>query len=244
MVAVRTAPSVRARRSACVHPSGTRRSRWVRNSSSHRVGAFTGEVGRAEELPDWVFRRWASGNEWNTQAIVTERMDSHRDLQILVGVVVIEAWSDEQGITIFRDARYRVNADGGPHHAEDFTYRRDGAWPDPKAMIDDLHARGIKVILWQIPLQKTEFDLGPDVPPDSQVLVDGRVMVERGLAVREADGSAYHNRGWWFPRSLMADLSTRPGRDWWTAKRRYLVAGLGVDGFKTDGGEHAWGVTI
>jgi alpha-glucosidase (family GH31 glycosyl hydrolase) len=214
----------------------------VYDGSPHEVlRAFTGEVGRAEELPDWVFRLWASGNEWNTQAIVTDRMDAHRDLQIPVGVVVIEAWSDEQGITIFRDAHYRVNADGGPHRAEDFTYSSDGPWPDPKAMIDDLHARGIKVILWQIPLQKTAFDLGPDAPPDSQVVVDGRVMVERGLAVREADGSAYHNRGWWFPQSLMPDLSTQPGRDWWTAKRRYLVADLGVDGFKTDGGEHAWG---
>ena len=28
---------------------------------------------------------------------------------------------------------------------------------------------------------------------------------------------------------------------WWTAKRRYLLDELGIDGFKTDGGEHAWG---
>jgi alpha-glucosidase (family GH31 glycosyl hydrolase) len=30
-------------------------------------------------------------------------------------------------------------------------------------------------------------------------------------------------------------------RDWWVDKRRYLVSDLDVDGFKTDGGEHAWG---
>lgn len=195
--------------------------------------AFLDEVGRAEELPAWVLRLWASGNEWNTQAIVTERLDTHRDLDIPVGVVVIEAWSDEEGITIFRDARYEVTADGAPHRAEDFTYPADGAWPDPKAMIDDLHARGIKVVLWQIPLLKTEHDL-PGVAPDAQVLADGH-------AVREADGTPYHNRGWWFPRALMADLSTPEGRTWWTERRRYLVGDLGIDGFKTDGGEHAWG---
>ncbi len=203
--------------------------------------AFGDEVGRAEELPAWVFRLWASGNEWNTQRLVMERMDSHQELDIPVGAVVIEAWSDEEGITIFRDARYEVTPDGAPHGADDFTYPPEGAWPDPRAMIDELHARGIKVILWQIPLQKTEHDLGPDVPQDSQVLADGRAMVASGHAVREADGSAYHNRGWWFPQALMADLSTQDGRDWWTAKRRYLVADLDVDGFKTDGGEHAWG---
>jgi alpha-glucosidase (family GH31 glycosyl hydrolase) len=203
--------------------------------------AFGDEVGRAEELPDWVLRLWASGNEWNTQAIVMDRMDAHLDLDIPVGVVVIEAWSDEEGITIFRDARYAVNADGAPHRAADFTYPADGAWPDPAAMIAELHARGIKVVLWQIPLLKTSHDLGPDVPQDAQVLVDGRAMIEAGHAIREADGSPYHNRGWWFPQALMADLSTPEGRAWWTERRRYLVEDYDVDGFKTDGGEHAWG---
>ncbi|HEX5333386.1 MAG TPA: TIM-barrel domain-containing protein [Cellulomonas sp.] len=214
----------------------------VYHGAAHEVlHAFGDEVGRAELLPEWVFRLWASGNEWNTQQIVMSRMDSHRDLAIPVGAVVIEAWSDEEGITIFRDAQYEVNLDGAAHEATDFTYPPDGAWPDPRAMIDELHERGIKVILWQIPLQKTEFDLGPDVGPDSQVLADARAMVDGGHAVLEADGSPYHNRGWWFPQALLADLTTPRSRDWWTAKRRYLVEDLDVDGFKTDGGEHAWG---
>lgn len=196
--------------------------------------AFLDEVGRAEELPSWVFRLWASGNEWNTQQLVMARMDSHRELAIPVGAVVIEAWSDEEGITIWRDARYEVTADGSAHKAGDFEYPADGAWPDPKAMVDELHARGIKVILWQIPLQKTEFSTG-------QVAADAEAMVREGHAVLDADGSAYHNRGWWFPKALMPDLSAQRTRDWWTDKRRYLVEDLDVDGFKTDGGEHAWG---
>ena len=197
--------------------------------------AFLDEVGRAEELPSWVFRLWASGNEWNTQDIVMERMNCHRNLSIPVGAVVIEAWSDEEGIVIFRDAQYTVNDDGAAHRAGDFTYPADGAWPDPKAMIDALHDRGIKVILWQIPLQKTDLDL------TGQVVADAHAMVREGHAVLEADGTAYHNRGWWFPKALMPDLSVQRTRDWWIDKRRYLVKDLDVDGFKTDGGEHAWG---
>jgi len=203
--------------------------------------SFVSEVGRAEELPAWVFRLWASGNEWNTQQLVLERMDTHRELDIPVGVIVIEAWSDEEGITIWRDAQYAVNPDGAPHRASDFTFPPEGAWPDPKAMIEELHSRGIKVLLWQIPLLKTEHDLGPEVPFEAQVLADGRAMVAAGHAVREEDGSPYHNRGWWFPQALMADLSTPEGRAWWTERRRYLVEHFDVDGFKTDGGEHAWG---
>ncbi|MGW6276801.1 glycoside hydrolase family 31 protein [Kribbella sp. NPDC055071] len=196
--------------------------------------SFLDEVGRAEELPAWIFHLWASGNEWNTQDLVMARMDAHRDLDIPVGAVVIEAWSDEEGITIWRDAQYDVTPDGSAHKATDFTYPHGGAWPDPRAMIDELHARGIKVILWQIPLQKSEFSTG-------QVAADAEAMVREGHAVLEADGTAYHNRGWWFPQALMPDLSVQRTRDWWTDKRRYLVEDLDVDGFKTDGGEHAWG---
>jgi alpha-glucosidase (family GH31 glycosyl hydrolase) len=39
----------------------------------------------------------------------------------------------------------------------------------------------------------------------------------------------------------MPDFTSKEARAWWIAKRRYLVDELGIDGFKTDGGEHAWG---
>ncbi len=194
---------------------------------------FLAEVGRPEELPDWVFRLWASGNEWNTQQLVLQRMDSHREHDIPVGAVVIEAWSDEEGITIFRDAQYQVNEDGSAHKAADFTY--SGAWPDPAGMIAELHNRGIKVILWQIPLQK----MRPH--PQGQARADADALIREHYAVLEADGRPYRNRGWWFPQALMPDLSVQRTRDWWTEKRRYLLTDLDVDGFKTDGGEHAWG---
>lgn len=204
-------------------------------SPTEALAAFTAEVGRAQELPSWVFKLWASGNEWNTQGLVMDRMDHHRDLDIPLGAVVIEAWSDEEGITIFRDARYAVNEDGTAHAAGDFSYPEDGAWPDPHGMIAELHRRGIKVILWQIPLQK----MRPH--PRGQARADADAMITDDLVVREQDGRPYRNRGWWFPQALMPDLSVQRGRDWWTEKRRYLVKDLDVDGFKTDGGEHAWG---
>lgn len=203
------------------------------------LDAFLTEVGRPEELPDWVFRLWASGNEWNTQAEVMRQMELHREHDVPVGSVVIEAWSDERTFTAFRDARYEVHDDGAPHRLADFEFPADGAWPDPKGMVDELHARDIRVHLWQIPLMK----LRPH--PQGQAKADALAAVREGVLIREPDMDGrlrpYRNRGWWFPLSYMPDLTDARAARWWTEKRRYLVEEVGIDGFKTDGGEHAWG---
>jgi alpha-glucosidase (family GH31 glycosyl hydrolase) len=102
-------------------------------------------------------------------------------------------------------------------------------------MVEELHARGIRVLLWQIPLLKAR------APRGSQLWHDRRALVRHGYAVRQGDGRPYANRGWWFPGALLPDFTSADARAWWIAKRRYLVDELGVDGFKTDGGEHAWG---
>ncbi|MGP4084878.1 glycoside hydrolase family 31 protein [Streptomyces sp. KR55] len=203
------------------------------------LDSFLDEAGRPEELPDWVFRLWASGNEWNTQKRVMAEMDAHRDLDIPVGALVIEAWSDEATFTVFRDAEYEVTEDGAPHRLKDFTFPEDGAWPDPRGMVEELHDRDIKVLLWQIPLMKMR------PAPRGQAAADAKAMIDNGYCVLEQDGKRpYRNRGWWFPQALMPDLTHPEGREWWLDKRRYLVDEIGIDGFKTDGGEHAWGYDL
>ncbi len=195
--------------------------------------------GRAEVLPDWVFRLWASGNEWNTEAEVMRQVDAHRDHRIPVGSVVIEAWSDESTFTTWRDARSAVRDGAEPKRLADFEFPAGGAWPDPKGMTDELHRREIKLHLWQIPLVK----MRPH--PVGQVAQDAAAAIRDDVLIREpgADGRLrpYRNRGWWFPLGLMPDLTDDRAARWWTEKRRYLVDEVGIDGFKTDGGEHAWG---
>lgn len=206
------------------------------------LDAFLDRAGRPEELPAWVFKLWASGNEWNTQAEVERQVALHGEHGIPVGSVVIEAWSDERTFTAWRDAQYTPREDGGPLRLADFTFPADGAWPDPKGMVDALHAQDIRLLLWQIPLMK----MRPH--PHGQARHDADAMLREELVIREraADGGLrpYRNRGWWFPLALMPDLSDERAAAWWTAKRRYLVEELGIDGFKTDGGEHAWGADL
>jgi alpha-glucosidase (family GH31 glycosyl hydrolase) len=106
-------------------------------------------------------------------------------------------------------------------------------------MVDELHDRDIRVHLWQIPLIK----MRPH--PEGQAKADAAAAIRENAVIRELapDGSLrpYRNRGWWFPLGLMPDLTDERAARWWTDKRRYLVEEVGIDGFKTDGGEHAWG---
>jgi alpha-glucosidase (family GH31 glycosyl hydrolase) len=188
-----------------------------------------------EEPPDWVYRLWMSGNEWNSQARVLAEVERSLAEGIPVGAVVIEAWSDEQTFVAFNDAEYEPHPDGAPHRLADFTFPPDGRWPDPKGMVDRLHGQDVRVLLWQIPLVESD---------EGQAGHDRRTMVERGYAVRLRDGEPYRNRGWWFPGALMPDFTNPEAKAWWLAKRRYLVEEVGVDGFKTDGGEHGWGADL
>jgi 1,3-alpha-isomaltosidase len=176
------------------------------------LAAHLAEVGLPAAPPAWAFHPWMSGNEWNTQERVVAEVERSAELGVPVGVVVIEAWSDESTFAAFPD---------------------DGRFPDPKAMVDRLHQLGVRVLLWQIPLVPTDRD--------GDAARDVATMVERGYCVREADGEPYRNRGWWFPGAVLVDWTNPEATDWWLAKRRFLLDEIGVDGFKTDGGEHAWG---
>ncbi len=199
------------------------------------LGTFLDEAGPPALPPDWVFRPWMSANEWNTDARIRSEVGRSLAEGIPVGVIVIEAWSDEATFVAFRDATYDVHEDGSPHHLADFTFPPDGAWPDPHGLVAWLHERGVRVLLWQVPLLKTR------PAPRGQARVDRDVMVERGFSVRDSDGRPYRNRGWWFPGALLPDWTNPEAKSWWLEKRRYLVEEVGIDGFKTDGGEHAWG---
>lgn len=206
--------------------------RLFAGSPAEVLEAFLARVGRPEAPPDWIYRLWMSGNEWNTQERVIAEVERSFAEDIPVGAVVVEAWSDEQTFVAFNGAEYEPHPDGRPHRLADFHFPAESAWPDPKGMVDELHRRGVKVLLWQIPLVKSTH---------GQAGFDRETMVARRYCVLGGDGEPYRNRGWWFPGALLPDFTNAEARRWWIEKRRYLIEDVGIDGFKTDGGEHAWG---
>lgn len=163
------------------------------------VRAYTAVVGRAPEVPDWVFRLWISRNSYLSAGEIDTILDRATAERIPVGVVVLEAWAET---------------------LQSFTFESD-RYPDAGDWIKSLHARDTAAVLWITPSTWTSSPIYRDA-------------VRRGFLVRDADGAELIVD--WLEGGRKIDFSQAAARDWWTALARPLVQ-LGVDGFKTDGGE-------
>lgn len=96
-------------------------------------------------------------------------------------------------------------------------------FPNPKQMIDELHAKGFKVTAWVIPFLDKE----------SQAFADG---AKNGWLVSTADGSPYLVQ-WWQGRGGLLDVTNPSALDWFFERLTSLQRESGLDGFKFDAGE-------
>jgi alpha-glucosidase (family GH31 glycosyl hydrolase) len=80
--------------------------------------------------------------------------------------------------------------------------------------------------------------------PHAQHEADRAHYEASGFGVREADDTPYKVRPFWFRGGYLWDMTNPAERDWWLNKRAYLLEDIGIDGFKTDGGEHLWGEDV
>jgi alpha-D-xyloside xylohydrolase len=137
-------------------------------------------------------------------------------------------------------SRYQPKPSSQNYSLEDFTFPPAGRWPDPKTMIDELHQAGLHLVLWQIPVMKSGNPA--EHLDETQSSADQEYAIQQKFVVQKADGSPHRIEAHspWFANSLVLDFSNQKAVDWWFKKREYLLSELGVDGFKTDGGEHIW----
>lgn len=104
-----------------------------------------------------------------------------------------------------------------------FTFKAE-RFPDAKAMIDELHALGFKVMVW----------ICPFVSPDSPEFRD---LAAKGYLLRNPDGeTAILN--WWNGYSACYDLTNPEAADYFISVLRQAQEQYGIDGFKFDAGDN------
>ncbi|MEG1925494.1 MAG: glycoside hydrolase family 31 protein [Ruthenibacterium sp.] len=189
--------------------------------------------GAAVLPPKWAFGPWISANRWNTQSDVEQQLMQLKKHRFPATVLVVEAWSDEATFYIFNGAKYTPASNGDAFRNADFNFD-DSVWPNPAKMIEMLHRAGVHLVLWQIPVYKKQ---SADEVPNRQNELDREDAVARHLCVMTKAGIPYTiPDGHWFAGSMIPDFTNETTRKTWFAKRQYLLD-IGVDGFKTDGGE-------
>jgi alpha-glucosidase (family GH31 glycosyl hydrolase) len=206
-------------------------------SPREALAGYLADVGMPALPPRWAFGPWMSSNNWDSQALSLEQVRLTRDLGIPATVIVLEQWSDEATFYIWNDAFYERRPGSEAFRLADFKFPAEGRWPDPKAMVDEMHSAGLRVLLWQAPVMKYM-----DGIPHAQRDEDERHMIASGYCLSVEGGAPYRIPDFeWFKRSSVPDFSNPAARAWWLSKRRYLVEEIGIDGIKTDGGECIYG---
>ncbi|MFC4557295.1 TIM-barrel domain-containing protein [Virgibacillus kekensis] len=203
-----------------------------------QLKAYTHATGKPAMVPAWALGPWMSSNNWDRQSIVKQEVEATKQHNIPATVIVLEQWSDEATYYMFNDAIYELKEPGHIHKYDEMDFPSWGRWPNPKQMVEELHEDKLKLILWQIPIQK--YLNKQEHPLKDQ---DEAYLIDNGYVVQNEDGSPYRIPENWFTNSLIMDFSHEEGRKWWFDKRQYLIE-LGVDGFKTDGGEFVFGKNL
>lgn len=93
---------------------------------------------------------------------------------------------------------------------------------DPKAMTDELHSLGFKVMLW----------MTPHISPDSDCF---RALRNTDYLIKDKNGE-FAVRKWWDGFSCILDLSNPDAAQWFRTQLEGLMEKYGIDGFKFDAG--------
>ncbi|EAG4058805.1 carbohydrate-binding protein [Listeria monocytogenes] len=198
------------------------------------VNNYTDITGKTTLLPKWAFGLWMSANEWDRESDVSSALSNAKANDIPATGFVLEQWSDDETYYIWNNATYTAKKNGEAFSYDDFTF--NGKWTDPKAMVDSVHDAGMNIVLWQVPVLKDDGTVYEQRDNDEAY------MISQGYSADDGTGAPYRvPASQWFGNGILLDFTNKDAVDWWTSQREYLLTEVGIDGFKTDGGEMVWG---
>ena len=130
--------------------------------------------------PEWAWQHWVWEDESTAESALT-LVDDYLDHDIPVGAIIIDSpW-----------------ATGYSTFAWD-----TGLFPDAQGMIDELHARDVRVMLWTVPLINVDV---PDLYAEA---------AEKGYFLTDADGAPVVLE-WWKGDGSLIDYFNPEAVDWW-----------------------------
>ncbi len=169
---------------------------------------FVARVGHPTTVPDIhhltlpIWTTWARYKTDISQARVLEYADDIRKAGFPLGTLEIDdRWQAAYGDLSF-DA---------------------GLFPDPGAMIDQLHADGVQVTAWVMPF----------IAPNAACAAEA---IEHQYLIQTPSGDPYQIM-WWQGPGYLIDVSNPVALEWFRVRLEQLKAATGLDGYKFDAGE-------
>ena len=170
------------------------------------------------EMPDEMLFSKPQYNTWieltynQNQEDVLKYAQAILDNGLPPGVIMIDdTWQEDYGLWRFHPGRF----------------------PDPKAMMDQLHDMGFKVMLWVCPFVSAD-----------QTLIYNELVPKKAFLMDKSTPTTTWETShkpamiqWWNGISALLDFTNPAATDWFDKQLDYLVDEYGVDGFKLDAGD-------
>jgi alpha-D-xyloside xylohydrolase len=166
---------------------------------------YTALLGRPGLPPQWTFGLWLSTSFVTDydEKTVTSFLDGMKDRTIPLSVFHFDCF----WMKPFRWCDFEFDAD---------------FFPDPKAFLNNLHKRGLKVCVW----------INSWIAQESGIFQEAD---ENGYLVKRLDGTSFQSDDWQAGKGVV-DFTNPDACKWFQSKLEHLLD-LGVDTFKTDFGE-------
>ncbi|WP_372935593.1 glycoside hydrolase family 31 protein [Mariniphaga sediminis] len=170
------------------------------------------------KIPDTLLFVRPQYNTWieltynQNQADILNYARSILDNGLPAGVLMIDdTWQEDYGLWKFHPGRF----------------------PDPKKMVEELHAMGFKVMLWVCPF----------VSADQTLLYSELKKSKAFLLENSPKANTWEKASkplmveWWNGQSALLDFSNPAAVKWFNSQLEGLVNDYGIDGFKFDAGD-------
>ncbi len=162
-----------------------------------------------EQLPPELFFSLPQYNTW-----IELQYDQNQE--------AIERYADQALANGFPAGILMVD-DNWQRYYGNFDFKAE-RFPDPRGMIDRLHAKGFRVMLW----------VSPFVSPDSP---EFRELQAKGYLIRQKGSDRAAVIPWWNGYSACYDLTHPEAFDHLLGQLQRMQREYGVDGFKFDAGD-------